>query len=136
MMDIAISVTDPAILFPGISLLFLSYTNRYLALAAIVRSLTDPENKIARQSRTAQIQNLKLRIVLIKYMQASGIVAFIFCLMSIFALLLHAQTVGEWLFVGSLVAMFISLILALSEILNSGVVLKLELSRFESDDQN
>jgi len=34
-----LNITDPAILFPGISLLFLAYTNRYLALASIIRQL-------------------------------------------------------------------------------------------------
>ena len=34
-----LNITDPAFLFPGISLLFLAYTNRYMALASIVRKL-------------------------------------------------------------------------------------------------
>ena len=34
-----LNITDPAIMFPGISLLFLAYTNRYLALASVIRTL-------------------------------------------------------------------------------------------------
>ena len=47
-----LNITDPAIMFPGISLLFLAYTNRYLALANVIRTLNkdlkkqDQKNKI------------------------------------------------------------------------------------------
>ena len=33
------SLTTPALLFPAISLLLLAYTNRFLALAALIRNL-------------------------------------------------------------------------------------------------
>ncbi len=36
-----ISLTTPAILFPAISLLMLAYTNRFLALANLIRSLLE-----------------------------------------------------------------------------------------------
>ena len=34
-----LSITTPALLFPAISLLLLAYTNRFLALAALMRDL-------------------------------------------------------------------------------------------------
>mgnify|MGYP003898041805 CR=1 FL=1 len=36
-----ISITTPALLFPAISLLLLAYTNRFLAIASLVRKLFD-----------------------------------------------------------------------------------------------
>jgi hypothetical protein len=128
-----LSVTDPAILFPGISLLFLAYTNRYLTLAQVVRSLTSAKNTGDLSNRRAQIANLYLRISLIKYMQACGIVAFLLCLGSMISLLYVEQSVGEYLFIGSLVVMSLSLVVALVETLRSGVSLRLELKRFETD---
>lgn len=128
-----LSVTDPAILFPGISLLFLAYTNRYLTLAQVVRSLTSPTNTLDVSSRKAQISNLYLRIALIKYMQANGIVSFLLCLGSMVSLLQQMQALGEYLFLASLGFMALSLVLALLEILRSGVSLRLELKRFEGD---
>ena len=128
-----LSVTDPAILFPGISLLFLAYTNRYLTLAQVVRSLTSSSNTSDLRNRRAQINNLYLRIALIKYTQALGIVAFLFCLGSMIALLYVKQSLGEYLFVASLAIMSLSLVIALVEILRSGVSLRLELKRFETD---
>ena len=128
-----ISITDPAILFPGISLLFLAYTNRYLTIAAVIRSLINTEKPIDAANRQAQIANLYLRISLIKYTQALGVVAFLLCLASMLGLLYEWQSIGENLFVLSLVVMAASLVLALAEILRSGVSLHLELSRFESE---
>ncbi len=129
-----LSVTDPAILFPGISLLFLAYTNRYLTLAQVVRSLTSSSNTHDLASRRAQINNLYLRIALIKYMQACGIVAFLFCLASMVALLKDQQALGGYLFLTSLGTMGISLCLSLLEILRSGVSLRLELKRFAEEE--
>lgn len=34
-------LTTPAVLFPAISLLLLAYTNRFLGLASVIRSLHD-----------------------------------------------------------------------------------------------
>lgn len=125
-----LSITDPAFLFPGISLLFLAYTNRYMTLASIVRALNKNfTGQDSDDNRAQQIRSLHLRILLIKYMQASGVIAFLFCIASMFALVLASQSAGEILFVTSLAAMSLSLFLALIEILISGQSLKLELDR-------
>jgi len=55
-------------MFSGISLLFLAYTNRYLALASVIRTLNKDLNTQDEKNRVSQIQNLHLRINLIKYM--------------------------------------------------------------------
>ena len=36
-----LSLTTPALLFPTISLILLAYTNRFLAVAALIRKLSD-----------------------------------------------------------------------------------------------
>jgi len=124
-----LSVTDPAFLFPGISLLFLAYTNRYLALANIVRTLNQSIEDQDASNRVKQIRSLHLRITLIKYMQAFGVVSFLFCVFSMLALMWSQQHTGEVLFVASLAAMIVSLLLSLSEVLRSGQSLKIELDR-------
>lgn len=124
-----LSITDPAFLFPGISLLFLAYTNRYLALASIIRSLNTNFDDHDSDNRIQQIQSIHIRILLIKYMQAFGVVAFLFCVFSMLALFANQQATGKTLFVASLSAMTISLLLALTEVLKSGQSLKLELDR-------
>ena len=124
-----LSITDPAFLFPGISLLFLAYTNRYLALANIIRSLNSNVDDEFSPNRVKQIQSLHLRITLIKYMQAFGVVAFLFCVFAMLALIFEQQYFGEVLFVASLVSMVVSLLLSLTEVLKSGQSLKIELDR-------
>ncbi len=124
-----LSITDPAFLFPGISLLFLAYTNRYMTLAGIVRALNTNFNDHDSENRVKQIRSLHQRILLIKYMQAVGVVAFLCCIFAMFSLLLGHQKTGEVLFMASLGNMGISLLLALIEILISGQSLKLELDR-------
>ncbi len=130
-----LSVTDPAFLFPGISLLFLAYTNRYLALAGIVRALNQGIDEQDIANRAKQIESIHVRILLIKYMQAFGVVAFLFCIFSMLALMSGQQRSGEVLFMGSLASMSISLLLSLTEVLKSGQSLKLELDRTHIRDK-
>ncbi|MGH1541308.1 MAG: DUF2721 domain-containing protein [Arenicella sp.] len=124
-----LNVTDPAILFPGISLLFLAYTNRYLALSNVVRQLNRMQDDFTDENREKQIDNLRQRLILIKYMQASGVLAFIFCICSMAALLLTQQSLGQFAFATSLSLMLISLAISLREILISGKSLRIELER-------
>ncbi|MBM3440458.1 MAG: DUF2721 domain-containing protein, partial [Bacteroidetes bacterium] len=55
-----LSINTPALLFPAITLLMLAYTNRFLALANLVRKLHD---EYAREQNKKviimQIQNLR-----------------------------------------------------------------------------
>ncbi len=124
-----LSITDPAFLFPGISLLFLAYTNRYLALANIIRSLNSSDDDRDSENRDKQIRSLHLRIILIKYMQAFGVLGFLFCVLAMIFLMFENQQTGATLFIGSLSCMIISLTLSLTEILKSGQSLKIELNR-------
>ena len=124
-----LSITDPAFLFPGISLLFLAYTNRYLALASIVRKLNDHDVNEFDENREKQIESLHMRILLIKYMQVSGVLAFLCCVITMVTLIFSFEKVAAVLFVLSLVFMILSLLLSLKEILQSGESLRIELDR-------
>jgi uncharacterized membrane protein len=124
-----LNITDPAIMFPGISLLFLAYTNRYLALANVIRTLNKNIKKQDDKNRIEQIQNLHLRVNLIKYMQAFGVLSFLFCVFSMLSLFWQQQGVGEICFIISLVAIVISLLISLVEILKSGQSLQIEIDR-------
>ena len=124
-----LSITDPAFLFPGISLLFLAYTNRYLALASIVRKLNEHSDTEFDENREKQIESLHMRILLIKYMQVFGVLAFLCCVFSMFALVFSLETIAIVLFVLSLLCMTASLFVSLKEILNSGKSLRIELDR-------
>jgi uncharacterized ion transporter superfamily protein YfcC len=124
-----LNITDPAIMFSGISLLFLAYTNRYLALASVARTLNKDLKNQDEQNRIRQIQNLHLRINLIKYMQVFGVISFLFCVFAMLTLFWKNQFLGETFFIMSLVTMIISLLISLAEILKSGESLKIEFER-------
>ena len=126
-----LKLTDPAILFPGISLLFLAYTNRYLALAGIIRELNMAISAGSghNENREKQIDNLLARVTLIRLMQLYGIVAFLSCTTSMSAMLAGFQTIGVYAFGGSIFFMFISLCFAFLEVARSGDGLRLEIER-------
>ena len=126
-----LNITDPAILFPGISLLLLAYTNRYLALANTIRELNKfiASSDSFDENREDQIKNLLSRIVLIRWMQLYVIASFIYCIISIGALLIGLQFVGTFTFGFSLVLMLISLVVAFLEVARSCDGLRIEIER-------
>ena len=111
-----IDIATPAMLFPAISLLLLAYTNRFLTLATIIRNFSQEE---ADDNTQAQIKNLRLRIQLIKRMQIAGVGRFFLCVVSMLAIYLTYQQVGNWVFAASLVSLLYSLWMSVREILIS-----------------
>ena len=75
-----IEINTPAILFPAISLLMLAYTNRYLALASLIRKLHSDYVAGHEPAVRAQIENLRFRMKLIRQMQALGMISLLVCL--------------------------------------------------------
>ncbi len=61
-----LTLTTPALLFPAISLLLLAYTNRFLALAALMRDLHARYKSSPDPQIKGQLANLRYRIVLIR----------------------------------------------------------------------
>ncbi len=127
-----ISINTPALLFPAISLLMLAFTNRFLALASLIRNLHSKYKDHANKAGVLQqIKNLRLRLRLIRLMQLFGIVSLFFCVLSMFFVFERLMGWANLLFVISLVAMLISLFLSISEIQISTRALEIELSDME-----
>jgi hypothetical protein len=108
-----ITLTTPAMLFPAISLLLLAYTNRFLALASIIRNFDLSDNN---ENDQRQIENLRSRIQLIKNMQRAGMGSFFLCVLSMLAIYARYQTIGGSIFASSLVLLLYSLWLSVREI--------------------
>src|SRR5882757_4733650 len=91
------TINTPALLFPAITLMMLAYTNRFLALATLIRNLHAKYKQIHedREIIKAQITNLNRRLVLVKQMQAMGIISFFFCVLSMFSFYLDYE---HWAF--------------------------------------
>jgi hypothetical protein len=129
-----INLTTPALLFPALSLLLLAYTNRFLALAALIRNLHERYRASHDVIIIGQIRNLRLRMQLIKNMQAAGIVSILTCVICMFVLFAGHSVLGKWFFGAALVALILSLLLSLWEIWISVGALNLQLRDIESED--
>lgn len=122
-----IDISTPALLFPAVSLLLLAYTNRFLTTGQLIRALS----KQAREQDTCafadQIENLRRRLELIRWMQVFGVVSILLCTVSMFALFLGFLEEGKKIFGLSLVVMCFSLLFSLWEVYISSKALNLEL---------
>lgn len=110
------TLSTPALLFPAISLLLLAYTNRFLALASLVRDLKDRWEKSPAPGIAGQIINLKKRIKIIKTMQLLGVSSFFLCVLTMLALFIGATLTAEWIFGASLLLLLFSLALSIREL--------------------
>lgn len=127
------TITTPSLLFPAISLLMLAYTNRFVTLANVIRQLSNLENAPSRDIVIRQIENLRIRMTVIRLMQAFGVLSFVFCTLSMFSLLLSFQVAGMYLFAVSLILLVISLLCSFYEVNISTTAINIELEKFDEE---
>lgn len=126
-----ITFATPALIFPAISLLLLAYTNKFLAIANLIRNLHDRYEKENQLVLREQIMHLRKRLNLIRLMQAFAIGSFLLCFVCMFLLFWEKPAEATWAFVGSLLLMIVSLVMSLTEIWISAGALRLLLKDFE-----
>lgn len=127
-----LQLSTPALLFSAITLLMLAFTNRFLAIATLIRGLhknhrKSPDEEII----VAQIHNLRRRLTLIKNMQLFGVFSFLLCIICMYLLFLGITEAANWVFVASMLSLLISLVISLVEIHISTKALNLELGDME-----
>lgn len=115
-----LTISTPTLLFPASSLLFLAYTNRFLHLSALIRTLHVDFRTSHSPVLEGQLKNLRWRLSLIRGMQAFGVVSLIFCLASMAGFYIDSEHLAKVLFGTALGLMAVSLLMALAEILLSG----------------
>ncbi len=128
-----ISITTPALLFPAISLLMVAYSNRFMVLGSRIRTLNAEYKSCADDVILAQIMILKKRVILIRNMQACGIISLFVCVVCMTFLFAGYALVGQVLFGVSLFFMLCSLALSLKEIIISVEALNCELDSIQKD---
>ena len=127
-----ITFNTPALLFPAISLLLLAYTNRFLALANLVRRLHDEYKRGEKSSGIIyQIQSLRRRLILVRYMQGLGVFSFVCCVVTMYSIYSEWQGAAKYIFAVSLLSLLTSLIISLIEIAQSTKAIEVELSDIE-----
>lgn len=126
------TINTPALLFPAISLIMLAYTNRFLALASLVRNLHD-KYKAEQHNNVihSQIKSLRFRLRLIKNMQAFGVLSFLLCIVCMYLIYIESAVWANITFAMALLAFATSLIVSLWEIWKSNKALELALSDME-----
>ena len=128
-------VSTYALLFPAVSLLFLSYTNRFLHLSSLIRKLYMDWDKNHDALILAQISNLRKRLVLIRGMQLLGAICLFLCVLAMLLTLAKLHLVALTLFVIALVFMAASLTGLIVEVWISGGALRIMLKTIEEWEQ-
>ncbi len=127
-----ITFNTPALLFPAISLLLLAYTNRYLALANLIRKLHDEYMKGEKKTHLLnQIKILRVRINMVRQMQTLGVFSFLCCVVTMYSVYKQWNGLTSYVFAASLLSLLASLIISLLEISQSTKALEWELSDME-----
>lgn len=126
-----LTLTTPALLFSAISLIFLAFTNRFLAYAQIIRSLHASYKEEPKAELQAQIANLRKRLRMIQLMQILGISSLLLCVLCMGLLYVNFYLSAEILFAIALVLLVLSLAISIQEIQISVKALDLHLSDME-----
>lgn len=126
-----INVATPALLFPAITLLLLAYTNRFLGLATLIRSLAVRYAETGDRVVLGQITNLRHRLVLIRRMQSFAVAGIFGCVGCMGVLFAGWQLAGQVVFAVCLLLLMLSLGISFREIQLSTKALELELSTIE-----
>jgi len=126
-----LTLTTPGLLFPTISLLLLAYTNRFLAIASLIRNMYAQYKASPDPLLLPQIENLKLRVRLIRDMQFLGVSSLFLCVVCMMQLFAGLRRSAEYVFAGSLLLMLASLALSIWEIQISIRALQIQLGDLE-----
>jgi hypothetical protein len=125
--NVHIDISTPALLFSAITLLILAYTNRFLALASLIRQYVALYKEKRDENALRQIRNFRSRLRVIKYTQIFGVLSFLLCVICMFLIFIGHDLAAEIAFGASLVLLFISLLLSLHELFLSIGALKIEI---------
>ena len=133
-MSVELSLQTPALLFPALSLLILAYTNKFLAIAKLIRNLYSSHQDKPQPHILAQINSLRTRLNLIRWMQAAGLASNLFCVLTMLFIYLGHQIVAHILFFSAVTLLMISLAIAVIETFKSADALNVYLSDLEASE--
>lgn len=116
-----LSLTTPSLLFSAISLILLAYTNRFISYAQLVRNLQSEHEKNKdkaedSKNKLKQINNLVIRLELIRAMQILGAGSLLFCIVSMFFIYVELTTFADWTFGIGMILLALSLTVCILEI--------------------
>lgn len=125
----ALSISIPALIFPAISLLFISYTTRFLGLTGVARAMLREHLAAPQPHWEVQLRSLRHRLHLIRRMQLLGLAAIILAALSMGALANGFALTGQVFFVAALAGFVGSLGYCVHEITQSIDAIEVEFQR-------
>jgi len=131
-----LQIETPALLFSATSLILLAYTNRFLTIAQIVRSLKKNYDENHNKSILIEIKNLNLRLTLIRAMQLFGVLSLFLSVFAMLLLYLEWMLAGIYLFGASLLCLLISLGISFWEVSISVTALRIHLKDLLEETKN
>jgi hypothetical protein len=131
-----LQIETPALLFSATSLILLAYTNRFLTIAQIVRSLKKNYDENHNKSILIEIKNLNLRLTLIRAMQLFGVLSLFLSVFAMLLLYLEWMMAGIYLFGASLLSLLISLGISFWEVSISVTALRVHLKDLIEETKN
>ena len=128
----------PAALFPAIPLMMISFGNRYMSMASLIRKIHDEviAKKLTRKDKATnrylkQIALLRKRLVLNRATSTLAALSFIANLVAMYFVYNNDMLWFAWVFVGSLTAFGLSLVLYIIELQLSTTALDTHLQDLE-----
>ena len=131
-----IDYTVAALMFPAMALIMGVYNSRFHTLSTLIRKLHDEyvfEKHIPPEWKK-QLKNLSHRSINLKYAIGLAGLAFLFDMLTVFALYLDLIFYARLIFGLCCLSLFFSIVLYLGEIFVSTRALKLHLSDMKIDD--
>lgn len=128
-----LTISTPAILFSTVSLLMIAFTNRFLAIASLIRDLHQKFQSKPDTVYIGQIQNLHTRLQLIRVIQIISVTSLLVSAVCMLVIFGGNQLVARWLFSLALVLQISALAVSVWEISISINALKIELSDMEKE---
>ena len=131
-----IDYTVAALMYPAMALIMGVYNTRFHTLSALIRKLHDEYvfQKHIPPEWKKQLKNLSRRSVNLKYAIGSAGLAFLFDMLTVFALYLDLIFYARLIFGLCCLSLFLSIVLYLGEIFVSTRALKLHLSDMKIDE--
>jgi Protein of unknown function (DUF2721) len=126
-----LSIQTPALLFPALSLLLLAYTNKFLAIANLIRTLYSDYEATEEPLLLPQIYSLRRRLFLIRFMQVAGIASIFFCVVTMLAIYYGQMLTAKLLFLIALLLLMGSLVISVVEVIFSAGALNVLLKDLE-----
>jgi hypothetical protein len=130
-----LSIQTPALLFPAVSLLLIAYTNKFLAIANLIRKLISDYEQKKNRDILKQIHTLRRRLWLIRWMQVFAVTSILICVVTMYFIYEGWQVWSKILFATSLVLMMASLVITLLETVLSAGALNVLLRDLEEKEK-